>query len=522
MPNFSIEPPHSTIYQNQMEPRSRPAINLQRTANRVKSIACRPDVASDTICRAPSIPIYQARVDPCLQPAFPRAGPGLYYPALPRKHVILVLPGQKSSPARGSPAVFICGICDVVPNQPAKPSGKPDAKLTEQQVAVCIPCGKETVILLLRGSQSSLEPERHMTFTCRSCDVATGLNSVSLTEPRPEPLPASVAARLASLPAAKRKKGPVKHRADVVCSACARCVGVGQMQVRTDVPLHEQRRREEWVEPAFEVEVCGGNGPFRTGKWRPRQLFSPGRRTCNVSHERIGAVTYNYESRCCPGEIPPVDRSAMFSIWAECQLLGRGTSKEMEASVEFRTYASIVARCRSSHLEIAHTIGSEPAAGISRLLVLQWEAGKLKAKRRSHPVFSGLFRAVITAATAAHQANYPTSPPLAHFCVALFPVDPDAPDRKQHSHTSNWGGCGFGPFDKYVVGKPIEKSLFDEPGVFPDAVRERQKNWVVAVYELLEWCDLTVALDSGWGVGRGRGRLRCDCDCERSSHVLCT
>ncbi|RKO85485.1 hypothetical protein BDK51DRAFT_32339 [Blyttiomyces helicus] len=119
-------------------------------------------------------------------------------------------------------------------------------------------------------------------------------------------------------------------------------------------------------------------------------------------------------------------------------------------------------------------IDSEPGVGIGRILALQWEAGKLKARSRN---------------CAAHQAHYPTVPPLAHCCAALFPVEPDAPANYQHSHTSIWGGCGFGAVEKYVVGRPIEKSLFDEPGVIPDAVRERQKNWVVAVYELLEWCD---------------------------------
>ncbi|KAI8816974.1 uncharacterized protein EV422DRAFT_267831 [Fimicolochytrium jonesii] len=32
---------------------------------------------------------------------------------------------------------------------------------------------------------------------------------------------------------------------------------------------------------------CGGGGTFRTGKYRPRQLFEPGRATCSLSHVRL-------------------------------------------------------------------------------------------------------------------------------------------------------------------------------------------------------------------------------------------
>ncbi|KAJ3410679.1 hypothetical protein HDV05_003502, partial [Chytridiales sp. JEL 0842] len=36
---------------------------------------------------------------------------------------------------------------------------------------------------------------------------------------------------------------------------------------------------------------CGGGGRFRTGKWRPKELFSPQRRTCSLSHVRLGNVS---------------------------------------------------------------------------------------------------------------------------------------------------------------------------------------------------------------------------------------
>ncbi|RKO86048.1 hypothetical protein BDK51DRAFT_26329 [Blyttiomyces helicus] len=190
------------------------------------------------------------------------------------------------------------------------------------------------------------------------------------------------------------------------------------------------------------------------------------------------------------------------------------TAEQMEGCVEFRTYESIIARCEASQSELAYFLCSELPAGVSRILVLQWEAGKLKARnarppqttpeaattpsssslgsRPLHgfmsaqvnhnkgviflahsftrgPISTGQVRGVIAAGTAAHRDNYPNSPRFAHICAPLFRVDPSAPDRLHHSHPLNWGGLGFGPVEKYVVGKPVEESLFDEPGIFPDS-----------------------------------------------------
>lgn len=40
---------------------------------------------------------------------------------------------------------------------------------------------------------------------------------------------------------------------------------------------------------------CGGGGKQRTGKWRPRELFEQGRRTCSLPHIRVGAAEVHYK-----------------------------------------------------------------------------------------------------------------------------------------------------------------------------------------------------------------------------------
>ena len=40
---------------------------------------------------------------------------------------------------------------------------------------------------------------------------------------------------------------------------------------------------------------CGGGGKQRTGKWRPKELFEAGRRTCSLPHIRVGAAEVHYK-----------------------------------------------------------------------------------------------------------------------------------------------------------------------------------------------------------------------------------
>ncbi|KAJ3109493.1 hypothetical protein HDU97_005150 [Phlyctochytrium planicorne] len=48
---------------------------------------------------------------------------------------------------------------------------------------------------------------------------------------------------------------------------------------------------------------CGGGGRFRTGKWRPQELFSFGRKTCSLSHIRIGAAPLEFGVFALPAEL---------------------------------------------------------------------------------------------------------------------------------------------------------------------------------------------------------------------------
>ncbi|KAJ3212402.1 hypothetical protein HDU67_003862 [Dinochytrium kinnereticum] len=92
----------------------------------------------------------------------------------------------------------------------------------------------------------------------------------------------------------KRRRGGGAGGGGVVeCKLCGGVVGWGGVRILG--------RGQEWVDPAFGWEVvcegcsgkfrfctnCGGGGKFRSGKWRPKELFSPTRKNCSLDHTRL-------------------------------------------------------------------------------------------------------------------------------------------------------------------------------------------------------------------------------------------
>ncbi|RKO84607.1 hypothetical protein BDK51DRAFT_40280 [Blyttiomyces helicus] len=126
-----------------------------------------------------------------------------------------------------------------------------EGAVTQQDRAICKSCGFKDIVLPLHGQASSMLTERRMTFTCGPFDITACMDSASLADraaqPRTLPEPH---------PTGKRKKGPIKPRSNVVCSACSRGLGAGLVHVRGDVsPIVEDPRREVRVDPVFDVEV---------------------------------------------------------------------------------------------------------------------------------------------------------------------------------------------------------------------------------------------------------------------------
>jgi hypothetical protein len=81
----------------------------------------------------------------------------------------------------------------------------------------------------------------------------------------------------------------------IECEVCRRNIGTGGIK-----PLDEVEYRIDDLDLSVEYvclpcgakylfcSECGGGGKTRTGKWRPKELFDQGRRTCSLPHIRIG------------------------------------------------------------------------------------------------------------------------------------------------------------------------------------------------------------------------------------------
>ncbi|KAJ3201930.1 hypothetical protein HDU67_000973, partial [Dinochytrium kinnereticum] len=97
----------------------------------------------------------------------------------------------------------------------------------------------------------------------------------------------------------RRTLGPGRA---VMCYACGVQVGFGGVRCAVVGEGGGEEEEGGWVETAFGVEVvcadceshfsfctnCGGGGTWRSGKWRPKQLFQPAKQNCTLSHTRVG------------------------------------------------------------------------------------------------------------------------------------------------------------------------------------------------------------------------------------------
>ncbi|KAI7954269.1 hypothetical protein MJO28_006816 [Puccinia striiformis f. sp. tritici] len=176
--------------------------------------------------------------------------------------------------------------------------------------AFCGVCGERMARLTLRGSPEELYVADgfDVIHTCKPCQ-----------EGRPGGTPTSVRNDMGAAPFSERTFVKSENRPEVIpqgavttfrkrnrrtddvtapttCDCCARQLGVGGI-----VPRNGRSAIQFVVEVVCVHCVsnfrrctdCGGGGGSRlgVGKWRCKELFSDGRRTCILSHQRQGAST---------------------------------------------------------------------------------------------------------------------------------------------------------------------------------------------------------------------------------------
>ncbi|RKO88693.1 hypothetical protein BDK51DRAFT_50383 [Blyttiomyces helicus] len=216
----------------------------------------------------------------------------------PADHRVDMFALPRVSPATSSPPC--------APEQAAPPSLRRRCKegkkwiMLEQKVS-CTTCHQPIVTLLLHGTREDLASEHAIQIVCTSC-LENGFEATFFLSASTSPVAAPDRDGDVCSPGRKRK----------------RLIGFGGVRlVGTDVRdgdkedgnrVERVETRSPWVKPLFLVESvcqacmkkhrfcseCGGGGKFRTGKWRPKEVFEAGRKTCKLSHQRIGKARLFY------------------------------------------------------------------------------------------------------------------------------------------------------------------------------------------------------------------------------------
>ncbi|GAA6018127.1 hypothetical protein JCM11491_003328 [Sporobolomyces phaffii] len=209
------------------------------------------------------------------------------------------------------------------PNPVIAPGNRRGNKTKVDVPVSCVTCGDPIARLILRGQKHELEVPYEAVFRCLNCaspgalggsidDVSPsthGERSPSVDSP---PVPPSRRTSVASnpnsnstggttptIPTTFRKKTKRLDVGQATLTACDVCL----MDRATGSVL--PREPEKGYSINFQIEVvcascdrkyqrcsdCGGGGGVRlgTGKYRSKELFKDGKKTCSLRHQRLGA-----------------------------------------------------------------------------------------------------------------------------------------------------------------------------------------------------------------------------------------
>ncbi|KAJ3097421.1 hypothetical protein HDU96_000386 [Phlyctochytrium bullatum] len=201
----------------------------------------------------------------------------------------------------------------VHPRLPSSPEDLPPIHLSKSSTSLrfrCTTCRAPIGVHIFYGSPQELAEPLVSDIACIACSVRRD----------PGLLDQSPAFRPIQEQVSKKRRAQIAGKDRVVyCEACYGRIGFGGVRVGNG---KGDGREREWVEPRASVEPvcdacvrnfnfctqCGGGGKFRTGRWRPRQLFEASRKTCSLSHARMGAIeNFQITSYRCPVE-PVIDK----------------------------------------------------------------------------------------------------------------------------------------------------------------------------------------------------------------------
>ncbi|KAI8905668.1 hypothetical protein DFJ77DRAFT_478570 [Powellomyces hirtus] len=137
--------------------------------------------------------------------------------------------------------------------------------------------------------------------------------------------------------------------------------------------------KEKW---SFCTE-CGGGGKYRTGKYRPIELFPPSRRTCTLSHFRVGGAELVFQ--VYQGQDLPLDQLWAFAdIFQDAFLSLYATPKIMRQVPAFATLASLKTFVTHAWKNAIGEVLSPNPSSLMWFCASGWIAHPTRAKAKGH------------------------------------------------------------------------------------------------------------------------------------------
>ncbi|KAL8291401.1 hypothetical protein RQP46_002379 [Phenoliferia psychrophenolica] len=290
------------------------------------------------------------------------------------------------------------------------PPKKKGTKLSIEQPCACRVCGVQFAVATLRGTEQDLDVPYSAQYSCMECSpkapVPRGRDGAPIL-PDPEgsddfgakyqdTLSAAVD-RLEGLdlnhdprppPSTKVSTAGRKRRAQeqelVSCDVCARDVGTGNLipkDSRSNLTFGVEILCTSCGDKYRRCSDCGGGGGVRVGvgKWRCKELFPEARKTCQISHLRLGAIHDMSYSIWPINEIPPQDIDTLImlcrDLWTSTILATLATPETLEAAAALaRTYDEINKLATDSWTLCEPYIREdiEEAQSLRRYIALRW------------------------------------------------------------------------------------------------------------------------------------------------------
>ncbi|THH14473.1 hypothetical protein EW146_g5860 [Bondarzewia mesenterica] len=203
---------------------------------------------------------------------------------------------------------------------------KRQGKVIQDKNVNCTQCGVLMAKMMLRGSKEELNVPYDMVYRCLECEP-----SIPSTSTR------------------KRTSEMEDTNAPAICDVCSHMKGHGGFvaKERSTISFTAEMICLSCTEKYKRCTNCGGTSARGViGKWRCKELFSGGRKTCSLSHARLGTRDMELAVWEIPADLQntkelPFILECCEQMWREHVLSRLAVPELLEHQDELRTFRDI-------------------------------------------------------------------------------------------------------------------------------------------------------------------------------------